>query len=294
MFKGSCVAIVTPHKDGEADYNSLKKLVNWHIEAGTDCIVPCGSTGEAATLDYDEHKKVIRTVVKAVAGRCKIMAGAGSNSTKETLELTEFAKNAGADGALLITPYYNRPTQEGLFKHYEKVALKVDIPICLYNVPRRTGVNLEPATAVRLAELDNIIAIKEASGNIAQAGEILRLAKNKMLVLSGDDSLTYPLMAMGARGVISVVANLIPSQMHELCDLFLKGEREESLKLHFKYLPLMDAMFIETNPAPVKEALAMMGKICPELRLPLVNLSETSMEKLKKVLLDFNLVENDS
>lgn len=291
MFRGSCVAIVTPHRKGEVDYDALKKLVNWHIESGTDCIVPCGCTGEAATLSADEHKKVIKTVIREVDGRCKVMAGAGSNSTRETIELTEFAKKAGSDGVLLITPYYNKPTQEGLFKHYEKVALSVDIPICLYNVPGRTGVNMEPKTVARLSELDNIVAIKEASGSVSQGAEVIRLCKDKITLLSGDDSLTYPLMALGGKGVVSVAANIIPAKMHALCDLFLKGEREEALKIHYKYLPLMDALFIETNPGPVKEALALMGRISPELRLPLVNISAVSKEKLQGVLSEYNLLD---
>ncbi len=290
MFKGSCVALVTPFKDGEVDYNTLKKLVNWHIESKTDCIVPCGCTGEAATLRHDEHKKVVETVIKEVGGRCPVMAGTGSNSTAETIELTAFAREAGADGALIITPYYNKPTQEGLYRHYRKVAESVDIPICLYNVPSRTGVNMLPETVGRLARIENITAVKEASGSVTQGAEVLRICGDDITLLSGDDPLTYALLAIGGKGVVSVLANVVPGVVHDICSLYFKGDFDKSLKLHYKWLPLMDALFIETNPGPVKEALGMMGRIEPELRLPLVNISEDSKPRLRKVLAGMSLV----
>ncbi|MBN2407853.1 MAG: 4-hydroxy-tetrahydrodipicolinate synthase [Elusimicrobia bacterium] len=289
MFKGSCVALVTPFSNGSVDYDAIKNLVEWHIEKGTSCIVPCGCTGEAATLDHDEHKKIIKTVIKEAAGRVQVMPGTGSNSTAEAVELTDFAKKAGADGALIISPYYNKPTQEGLYRHYKKIAESVDIPICLYNVPSRTGKNVEPETVKRLSEIDNIVAIKEASGDVGQCAEIVRLCGDNIVLLSGDDSLTYPIMALGGKGVVSVLANIVPGVVANLTGSFLEGKIHESLRLHYKWLPLMDALFIETNPGPVKEALAMMGKIKPELRLPLVNLSEINRQKLRKVIQDLNL-----
>lgn len=289
MFKGSCVALVTPFRNGSVDYETLKKLVNWHIERGTDCIVPCGCTGEAATLNHEEHRKVIKTVLKEVAGKIKVMPGTGSNSTWEAIELTEYAKKAGADGALIITPYYNKPTQEGLYRHYKKIAENVDIPICLYNVPSRTGVNMLPETVERLSRIKNIVAIKEAAGKIAQCAEIIRLCGENITLLSGDDSLTYSMMALGGKGVISVLANVVPDAVHHMTDSFLNGDWKKALEIHYKWMPLMDVLFIETNPGPVKEALGMMGKIKPELRLPLVNLKSSSRESLKKVMQNLGL-----
>lgn len=289
MFKGSCVALVTPVKSGSVDYETIKKLVLWHIEKGTDCIVPCGCTGEAATLNAEEHKRVVKTVIKEAAGKVLVMPGTGSNSTAEAIELTEYAKKIGANGALIITPYYNKPTQEGLYRHYKKIAESVDIPICLYNVPGRTGVNMMPDTVCRLAEIDNIVAIKEAAGSVAQAAEIMRLCGDKITLLSGDDSLTYPMMAMGAKGVVSVLANIVPDVVHTITDELLNGDPKKALSLHYKWLPLMNALFIETNPGPVKEAMGMMGLIKPELRLPLVNLKSSSRDKLKSVMRELGL-----
>ena len=289
MFQGSCVSLVTPLKGGEVDYDAFKELINWHIQSGTDCIVPVGCTGEAATLNHDEHKRVMKFVVKEVSGRVKVMPGTGSNATSEHIELNEYAKKIGADGVLIITPYYNKPTQEVLFSHYSKIAESVDIPICLYNVPSRTGVNMLPETVRRLSEHDNIVAVKEASGDVGQSAEILRICGKNITLLSGDDSLTYSLMALGGKGVISVLANVVPDVVHNITDSFLKGDTEKSLKIHYKWLPLMDVLFIETNPAPVKEALGMMGRIKPELRLPLVNLAPNNREKLKEVMQSLDL-----
>jgi 4-hydroxy-tetrahydrodipicolinate synthase len=286
MFRGSCVALVTPFKNGEVDYDKLKELVNWHVDVGTDCIVPCGCTGEAATLNHSEHKKVIKTIIKEAAGRVNVMPGTGSNSTWETLELTEYAKKSGADAALIITPYYNKPTQEGLYRHYKNIAEEVDIPVCLYNVPSRTGINLEAHTVKRLSEIDNIQAVKEASGDISQCAKIINLCGDDITLLSGDDSMTYAIMALGGKGVVSVLANIVPEAVHSLTDSFLKGDTAEALKIHNKWFPLMEALFVETNPAPVKEALGMTGKIIPELRMPLVNLKNESRQFLKKALND--------
>ncbi|MGM0567862.1 MAG: 4-hydroxy-tetrahydrodipicolinate synthase [Elusimicrobiota bacterium] len=289
MLKGSCVAIVTPFRDGNIDYEALNSLINWHIEEGTDCIVPCGCTGEAATLSEDEHKKLIDKTVEMVEGRVKVMPGTGSNSTSEAIHLTSYARDAGADAALIITPYYNKPTQEGLYRHYEELARETDIPLCLYNVPSRTGVNMMPQTVARLAEIESISMIKEASGSVAQCAELIRLCGDKITLLSGDDSITFPLMAMGGKGVVSVVANIVPGAMSRMTKLFSEGENEKAREIHYKWLPMMDALFIETNPGPVKEALGMMGKIKPELRLPLVNMSSENREKLKKVMSSFSL-----
>ncbi|MFC2048909.1 4-hydroxy-tetrahydrodipicolinate synthase [Elusimicrobiota bacterium] len=289
MFKGSCVAMVTPFRDGNVDYGTVQKLVRWHIDQGTDCIVPCGCTGEAATLNKEEHHKVIKTVIKEAAGKIKIMAGTGSNATWAAIELTQFAKKAGADGALIISPYYNKPTQEGIYRHYRKIAETVDIPICLYNVPGRTGSNIEAETVRRLSEISNIVAVKEASGSIDQCAKIIRLCGENITLLSGDDSLTYPLMALGATGVVSVLANVVPDVVSELTGSFLSGDISRSKELHYSWFPLMNAMFIETNPVPVKEAMAMIGKIRPELRLPLVNLESENRETLRQVMKESGL-----
>ncbi len=289
MFKGSCVALVTPMDRGDVDYTRMKELIEWHIDEGTDCIVPCGCTGEAATLSPAEHKKVIKTVVKQVDGRIQVMAGTGSNSTRETVKLTRYAKKVGVDGVLLITPYYNKPTQEGLYRHYSRIAEEVNIPICLYNVPSRTGRNMEAETVKRLSGIENIVAIKEASGDIQQCENIKNLCGDDIILLSGDDALTYPMMSIGGEGVVSVLANIAPNAVHKITDKYLKGDPQEALKIHYKWLPMMEALFIETNPGPVKEALGMMEKIKPELRLPLVNLKEENRHKLKEVMVKTGL-----
>ena len=290
MFKGSMVAIVTPFRDGKVDDRALGELIEWHIASGTDAIVPCGTTGEAATLSYEEHEHVVEFTIKKVAGRVPVIAGTGSNSTDETIMLTRHAKEAGADGALLITPYYNKPTQEGLYRHFKAVADDVDIPIVLYNVPGRTSVNMLPATAARCAQIENIVAIKEATANLQQISEIIELCGDKMAVLSGDDFTVLPTLAIGGMGVISVSANCAPSDMAALCDLFFAGDLEGARKVHYKLQPLNQAMFFETNPIPVKTALAMMGKIAPEFRLPLCPMSEPNKEKLGRVLKEYGLI----
>ena len=290
MFKGSMVAIVTPFRDGKVDEAALAGLIDWHIASGTDAIVPCGTTGEAATLSYEEHKQVVALTISKVAGRVPVIAGTGSNSTDETIMLTRAAKNAGADGALLITPYYNKPTQEGLYRHFKAVADAVDIPIVLYNVPGRTSVNMLPATVARCAEIKNIIAIKEATANLQQISEIIELCGDKITVLSGDDFTVLPTMAIGGMGVISVSANCAPADMAGMIDAFFAGNMEEARRLHFKLQPLNQAMFFETNPIPVKTALGMMGKISPEFRLPLCPMGEANREKLAVVLKEYGLV----
>lgn len=290
MFTGSIVAIVTPLKNNKIDEEALGRLIDWHIAEGTNAIVPCGTTGESATLEYEEHYWVIEVTIKAVNRRIPVIAGTGANSTDETIAMTRKAKQLGADGALLVVPYYNKPTQEGLFRHYKAVAEAVDIPIVLYNVPGRTAVNMLPQTVARLAEIKNIIAIKEASGNLAQGSEVLRLCGDRMTVLSGDDFTTLPLMALGGKGTISVTANIAPRDVSSMCAAMLKGDFDGARKLHFQLEPLNKAMFLETNPIPVKTALALMGNIKEEMRLPLCPMSDENRGKLKNVLANYGLL----
>ena len=290
MLKGSIVAIVTPFKKGKVDEKAFGDLIEWHIAQGTNAIVPCGTTGEASTLDYKEHYRVIDIAVKIVNGRVPVIAGTGANSTDETIEITEHAKKSGADAALLVTPYYNKPTQEGLYRHYKMVAEQVDIPIVLYNVPGRTAVNMLPPTVARLAEIKNIIAIKEATGDMKQVSEVIRLCGDRMIVISGDDFTTLPLLALGGKGVISVSANVMPKEVSQMCSFWMKGQHDKARALHYKLEPLNASMFIETNPIPVKTALAMMGKIQEEFRMPLCEMAPANKEKLKKVLMDLKLL----
>lgn len=289
MFKGSWVALVTPFKENyEVDFDAYGKLVDFHIEQGTHGLVPCGCTGEAATLSHEEQKECIRFVVERVAGRLPIIAGTGSNNTMEALELTRCAKEFGCDGALLITPYYNKPTQAGLIAHYKKIAEEVDIPIVLYNVPSRTGIKLEPETIAELNKFPNIVCIKEACGSVDQVSQILSLCD--ITVLSGDDSLTLPMMSVGAMGVISVAANIAPADVARMCTLALEGNYAEAQKIHYRLMPLFKALFYETNPMPVKAGLARMGMIKNILRLPLVPMSEPQFKRLEQVLQKLNLI----
>jgi 4-hydroxy-tetrahydrodipicolinate synthase len=290
MFTGSLVAIVTPFSNGHIDETALGDLIEFQIANGTDGIVPCGTTGESATLSHVEHDRVVALTVEVVRKRVPVIAGTGSNSTEEAIALTRHAKEAGADGALLITPYYNKPMQEGLFRHYKAVAEAVDFPIVLYNIPGRTGVNLAPATVARLTSLRNIVGIKEGSGSLQQVSEIIQACGDRMTVLSGDDALTLPMMAVGAKGVITVTANIAPADMAAMVDVFLAGKINEAQRLHYKLYPLFNALFYETNPIPVKEALAMMGKIDGELRLPLSPMGPDTREKLTRALKDYGLV----
>ena len=289
MFQGAIVATVTPFRDGKVDAAALRRLVEFQIRNGTDGIVPCGTTGESATLSFEEHERVIEIVIRAADGRVPVIAGTGSNNTKEAIVLTRYARKAGADAALVITPYYNKPTQKGLVAHFTAVAESADIPVILYNVPGRTGVNMAPETVARLAEIDNIVGVKEASGNLAQICDILRMTPKDFCVLSGDDGLYYPMLALGARGVISVVSNVAPKEMADLYDAFAAGETGKARDIHFRLWPLMQALFIETNPIPAKTALAMMGKIREEFRLPLCAMSDASRKVLAKVLSDLKI-----
>jgi 4-hydroxy-tetrahydrodipicolinate synthase len=284
MFSGSIIALVTPFKNGNFDEKAYGNLIEWHIAQGTHGIVPCGTTGEASTLDYDEHCRVIEVAVKTANKRIPVLAGTGANATSEAIDITAKAKKLGADGALLVTPYYNKPTQEGLYRHYKAVADAVDIPIVLYNVPGRTAVNMLPTTVARLAECKNIVAIKEATGDLKQVSELLRLCGDRIAVISGDDFTTLPLLALGGKGVISVTGNIVPGDMAEMCNAWDRGDMAKTREMHFKLETLNAAMFIETNPIPVKTALALMGKISEEFRLPLCEMSPANKEKLKSVL----------
>lgn len=290
MFKGSIVAIVTPFKNGAVDEEKLRELVEFQIEGGTDAIVPCGTTGESSTLDYEEHDRVIQIVVEQVAKRVPVIAGTGSNSTREAIEMTEHAKQLGADGCLLVTPYYNKPTQEGLYLHYKAVAEAVAIPQILYNVPGRTGVNLLPETVARLSAIKNIVAIKEATGSLQQASEVLALCGDQIDVLSGDDFITFPMMACGAKGVISVLANIMPKAVGDLTDAYFAGDLATARKLHLDTLKISNAMFIESNPVPVKTALGLMGKCSDEVRLPLAPMSAANKEKLAAIMKEYKLI----
>lgn len=289
MFKGSIVAIVTPFKNGRIDERALCDLIEWQISEGTNGIVPCGTTGESSTLDYDEHYRVIEITIKTVNGRVPVIAGTGANSTDEAIMITKEARKMGADAALVVTPYYNKPMQEGLYQHYRKVAETVDIPIVLYNVPSRTGVNLLPETIARLAEIKNIIGIKEATGDMKQVSKIISLCGDRITVLSGDDFTTLTLLALGGKGVISVSANVAPGDVSRMCKAWADENVEEARRLHFKLEPLNHAMFIETNPIPVKTALSMMGRIQEEFRLPLCPMSNTNKEKLREILISYGI-----
>ncbi len=290
MFSGSMVALVTPFKDGKVDWESLEGLVEFHIKNGTHGIVPCGTTGESATLNHKEHGAVIQAVIKAVKKRVPVIPGTGSNSTEEAIELTRGAEQAGADGALMISPYYNRPTQEGIYQHYKKVASEVGIPLIVYNIPSRTGSKIEAETLARLSEIKNIGGVKEATGSVDQAIDVLRLCKGRLAVLSGEDTLTFSLMALGGKGVISTVANIAPKEMSDLAQACLDGNWEKGRDLQMKLVPLIRSVFIETNPIPVKTALSLMGKCRGEMRLPLTPMADANLKKLKQAMTDFGLI----
>tara|TARA_Y100001934_G_scaffold150769_1_gene180735 strand:+ start:528 stop:1400 length:873 start_codon:yes stop_codon:yes gene_type:complete len=289
MFEGSFVAIVTPFKNGKVDAKALKGLIEFHIENDTNGIVPCGTTGESATLNHEEHEEVIRITVETCEGKIPVLAGTGSNSTQEAIDLTGSAQNLGADGALLITPYYNKPTQEGLYQHFELVAKETKLPIVLYNVPSRTSINMQPATVERLSKIENIVGIKEASGNLVQVSEIIKSCGPDFEVISGEDALTWPILALGGKGVISVTANLVPEKFSRLCSAALAGDMETAQSVHYELMKLNDIMFIETNPIPVKAALAIMGRIDNEFRPPLCPPSKDNLVTLQSVLEEYSL-----
>ncbi|TDJ48326.1 MAG: 4-hydroxy-tetrahydrodipicolinate synthase [Nitrospina sp.] len=291
MFEGSFVAIVTPLKNGKVDEAGLRDLLEFQIAGGTNGIVPCGTTGESATLDNEEHHQVISIAVEVCKGKIPVLAGTGSNSTREAIELTQHAQQAGADGSLLITPYYNKPSQEGLYEHFKAVAKETDLPIFLYNVPSRTSVNMLPPTVARLArDVKNIVGIKEASGSLIQISEVIDQCGDDFTVLSGDDPLLWPILAIGGKGVISVSANVVPDKVAALCAKAADHKIDEARALHYELMDLNNAMFIETNPVPVKTALALMGKISDELRPPLSHLTDEHLQELKSVLKKYSLI----
>jgi 4-hydroxy-tetrahydrodipicolinate synthase len=289
QFSGLSVAIVTPFRDGQVDFDRLQEHVEFQVQAGTTCLCPVGTTGESPTLSHEEHEQVIGAVVKAAAGRIKVMAGTGSNSTAEALRFTRFAADAGADAALVVAPYYNKPTQEGFFQHYKALAEAVDIPICVYNIPGRTGKNIEPETIVRMAQVPNIAMVKEATGSMDQASQII--SATDLTVLSGDDSMTLPLMAMGGRGVVSVVGNVIPKDMMALIDGVGTGNLAEAQRWHHKLFPLCrDMLGLATNPIPIKAAMKLLGRDTGELRMPMTPLSADQEAKLRGTLADYGLL----
>ena len=290
MFSGAMVAIVTPFSNGKVDEEAFRRLINFQIENGTQAIIPCGTTGESATFSHEEHKHVVEFTIKEVNGRVPVIAGTGSNSTAEAIQMTKHAKEAGADAALMICPYYNKPTQEGLYQHFKAVAEAVPMPIIMYNIMARTGVNMVPETVARLAGIDNIVGTKEASGNLQQMTEIIELCGPDFDVISGDDPLTLPLMAVGGTGVISVASNVAPGKVLEMTSAFLNGDLAKARELNLSLQPLFRALFLETNPIPVKMALGFMGMIDPEMRLPLYPMGPANTEKLKKVLADYGLL----
>lgn len=290
MFSGAFTAIVTPFKNGLVDEDALKRLIRYGIDGGISGFVPCGTTGESPTLSHAEHNRVVEIAVKEVAGQVKVIAGTGSNSTEEAVALTNHAKRVGADAALLVSPYYNKPTQEGLFRHYSAVAEAVDIPIVVYNIQGRTAVNVETDTMGRLAELPNIVGVKEASGSILQISEVISRCGSEFDVLSGDDQMTFPLMALGGKGVISVVTNIAPSLMSGLVKDMLAGDIGKARVRHFEIYELCKSMFLETNPIPAKFALSLMGMITPEYRLPLCPPSAAVQAKLKTVIERYGLI----
>src|SRR3954466_14500316 len=284
-LRGSMVALVTPFRDGAVDEPALRALARWKIEKGTDGLVPCGTTGEGATLSAEEHFKVVRACAEEARGGVRVIAGCGTNDTRKTIENVQRAKEAGADHALVVTPYYNKPTPEGLFRHFEAVARQGGLPVVLYNVPSRTSVDMLPDTVARCAKVPGIVGIKEASGNVVRIAEILAAGvPQEFSIVAGDDMFTLPTLASGGQGVISVVANIAPGDLAALCDAFFAGDLPKAQKAQTKFAPLVRAMFCETNPMPVKHALFRMGRIAPELRLPLVPISEAGASRVEAAL----------
>ncbi len=292
MFKGSIVALVTPFKNGKVDEQKLRALIDFQIKNGTSGIVPCGTTGESATLNFDEHESVIQVTIEEVKKRVPVIAGTGSNSTQEAIMLTKQAASAGADASLQVSPYYNRPTQKGLYEHFKAIAQSVKIPIILYNIAGRTGVNIEPETIAKLAQdCKNIVAVKEASGSLDQMSRIKQLCPENFDLISGDDGLTLPVLSIGGTGIISVVANIVPKDVADLVSAFEKGGLKKARELHYKLLPLIKAVFLETNPIPIKTAMGLLGMCEPDLRLPMCSMSVDNLEKLKKALKDYGLLK---
>ena len=291
-FQGSFVALVTPFRNGKLDEAKVRELVELHASHGTDGIVPCGTTGESPTLSHDEHKRLIEVVIEAARGRLKVVAGTGSNSTAEAIDLTRHAERAGAAGALVVNPYYNKPTQDGLYRHFRAVAETVAIPILVYNIQSRTAVNVETATLERLVrDVKNVAGVKEASGSLDQMSQVIAACGPDFSVLSGDDNLTLPLLAIGGHGVVSVIANILPRETAEMVHAALEGDWKRARDLHYRLFPLARAAFLETNPIPIKEAMAMAGMIEPEFRLPMCRMSDANRERLRAILTQYALVK---
>lgn len=289
FFQGSIVAMVTPFRDGAVDTAKIREQVEFHVKHGTDAIVPCGTTGESPTLSHEEHHAVVGETIRAAAGRVPVIAGTGSNSTAEAIALTRQAKEAGADGVLIVNPYYNKPTQAGLIAHFRAIADAVAIPIIMYNIPGRTGVNMLPETVADLAEHPNIVGIKEATGNVEQMTQDIVLCRGKLCFLSGDDTLTLPLMAVGGAGVISVVANIVPGDVVAMTHAALSGDWKRAQELHLRLFPLCQAMFYETNPIPVKTAMRLLGLGNGQVRLPMTPMGEANVRKLEKAMKAYGL-----
>lgn len=290
LFQGSMVALVTPFRDGKVDEKALRGLVEWHIAEGTDVLVPCGTTGESATLNYEEHDRVIRIVIEQVKKRILVLAGTGSNATSEAIEMTAHAKKNGADGSLQVAPYYNKPTQEGLYRHFKAVADAVDLPMILYNVPGRTSVNILPETVARCAGIRNIVGIKEASGKLDQAQKVITLCGPDFTVLSGEDAQNFEILELGGKGMISVTANVVPGRLARMWDFYREGKKSEAQKIHQELQPVHAAMFFETNPIPVKTAVGLMGKCSGEMRLPLCEMGSANRERLIGVLREHHVL----
>ena len=291
-FQGSFVAMVTPFRNGKVDEAKLRDLVELHVTHGTDGLIPCGTTGESPTLNHDEHHRVVEIVIEAARGRIRVIAGTGSNSTAEAIDMTKHAERAGAAGALVVNPYYNKPTQEGLYRHFRAVAESVAIPVLLYNIQSRTAINVETDTLARLArDVKNIVGVKEASGSLDQMSQVIAACGPDFSVLSGDDNITLPLLAIGGSGVVSVIANIVPRETAELVHAALDGDWKRARELHYRLFPLARAAFLETNPIPIKEAMAMAGMLEPEFRLPMCRMSDANREKLRAILKPYGLIK---
>lgn len=293
LFKGSGVALVTPFKNGEVDYKKLEELLNWHVESGTDAIIICGTTGEASTMTETEKKETIKFTVDVVNKRIPVIAGTGSNNTAASISMSKWAESIGVDGLLVITPYYNKTTQKGIYEHFKAINNSVNIPIIIYNVPGRTGLNIAPKTLLRLCELKNLVAIKEASGNLSQVAEMKALCRDRLDIYSGNDDQIIPILSLGGSGVISVVANLYPKETHNICELYMNGKNTEALKLQLDMLELINSLFIETNPIPVKTAMNLSGMNVGNLRLPLCDMEESNLKVLKAAMDKFNSMKED-
>jgi 4-hydroxy-tetrahydrodipicolinate synthase len=291
-FQGSIVAMVTPFRNGKIDEPKVRELVELHVKSGTDAIVPCGTTGESPTLSHDEHRRMVELTVSAAAGRIPVIAGTGSNSTSEAIDLTKHAERAGVQGALVVNPYYNKPTQEGLYRHFRTVAEATSLPILVYNIQGRTAVNIETDTMARLArDAQNVVGVKEASGSLDQMSQVILACGPDFSVLSGDDNITLPLLVIGGRGVISVIANIVPRETSEMVHAALDGDWKRARELHYKLFPLARAAFLETNPIPIKEAMAMAGMLEPEFRLPMCRMGDANRQKLRAILESYGLVK---